>query len=223
LSSSRGPGCPTRYISCPRPVEWLRWLTSRRQKGDKIKRAHHLAVEMVLVHNMLLRGINSIYRQAVAVERTPERVRDFVGYAAVWADTVEEHHGGEETVVFPELERRLGLPGLMDGNVAQHRAFHAGLEAYAAYTAAVLAGDEVYDGVRFRALIDSFMPVLREHLSDEIDTLLRLDEHDDKTDLAVFMTDIQKQLTSRAQDPDIKASPRDDLDRPDEPPADLPP
>jgi len=176
------------------------------QKGLPIRPSHHMAAEMLQVHNVLLRGMNSIYLQATGVEKTasPGVVRDFVSYAGVWAQLVEEHHSTEETLVFPELEALLAAPGLMAGNVAQHRAFHAGLDAYDAYVRAVLAGTEAYDGVRFRAIIDGFMPALREHLSDEIDTLLRLQEHEDKADLAAWCADIVKRLGARVQDPEIK-------------------
>ena len=42
------------------------------------------------------------------------------------------------------------------------------------YVKACLAGSEKYDGNRVVDLIDDFGDILREHLNDEIDTLLGL-------------------------------------------------
>ncbi len=94
-----------------------------RQKGDKVKGSHEMAVEMVVIHNIILRGINSVYLQCVNVERDPGAVADFVNYASVWAGLVKEHHDGEEELIFPELEELVGAPGIMAANVDQHHAF----------------------------------------------------------------------------------------------------
>lgn len=41
---------------------------------------------MIIIHNLILRGVNSIYLQCVNVEaRAPEAVPGFVGYARMWA------------------------------------------------------------------------------------------------------------------------------------------
>ncbi len=73
---------------------------------------------------------------------------------------------------------------------------------YDAYLTDVKAGKETYDGAKLRALIDSFMPVLREHLSDEIDTLLALDKYEDKADLGSWFQDIQQRILDKQKGPE---------------------
>jgi hemerythrin-like domain-containing protein len=157
-----------------------------------------------MVHNAILRSINAIYLQCVNVERAPERVGDFVNYCYVWGEMVEEHHRTEETDVFPELEKLLDAPGLMEGNVEQHHAFHDGFEAYRTYVKQVRDGQEKYDGKKLKATIDSFMPVLRQHLYDEIDSLIALEKYDGKVDLSKWWKAKQKEIVSKATDPNIK-------------------
>lgn len=47
---------------------------------------HKLAEEMIIIHNIIIRGVNSIYLQCVNVEtRAPESIPDFVDYVRMWA------------------------------------------------------------------------------------------------------------------------------------------
>src|SRR3569833_396502 len=163
-----------------------------------------MAVEMLIVHNVFLRGINGIYRQCVNVERDPGAATDLVNYAGIRAELVEEHHHTEEEDVFPQLEALVGKPGLMEANVEQHKAFHDGLVEYSRYVKAVQAGDETYDGQKLRDILDGFMPTLRQHFVDEIDTLLRLDEYEDKADLKKWYDDIQKLIQKKQDLPGVK-------------------
>lgn len=164
---------------------------------------------MIIVHNFLLRGINSIYLQCVNVERSPEVVIDFVNYASQWGDAVHEHHETEEVMVFPQLEKLVGAPGIMAANVAQHEAFHSGLDSFQAYTKAVLGGSEKYSGEKLKTIIDSFMPTLRQHLSDEIDTLLALKKYDDKVDLHGWFDGVVKEIMKKQNDPNLKVRRQD--------------
>lgn len=51
-----------------------------------MKGCHKLVEEMIIIHNIILRGINSIYLQCVDVETmAPESVPDFVDYTRMWA------------------------------------------------------------------------------------------------------------------------------------------
>ena len=56
----------------------------------------------------------------------------------------------------------------------QHHAFLPGMGKFEVYVKTCLAGIEKYDGNRVVDLIDDFGGILREHLNDEIDTLLGL-------------------------------------------------
>ena len=160
-----------------------------------------------MVHNLLLRGINSIYLQCVNVERkSPESIPDFVNYVQQWGLCLREHHDNEEEFFFPEIEKFAGAEGIMAANVAQHAAFHEGLEAFMAYVDAVKAGGEAYSGARLRGLIDSFLPVLREHLRDEIRTLVALEKYEDRGDWAAWMKTTQAVMLKKTQKPDTKVS-----------------
>lgn len=109
---------------------------------------------------------------------------------------------------FKQIEDMAGVPGLMKPNVEQHAAFHGGLEAFLAYLDAVKAGGEEYDGERLRGIIDSFMPVLRTHLFDEIQTLLALDKYEDKGDWVVLVEKAKEEVHQKMQsDPDLKVRP----------------
>lgn len=60
------------------------------------------ATGMALAHNMILRGLNSIYQQAPWVE--PSDTKDFLEYCKLWVQVVTVHHNGEENDFFPYIE-----------------------------------------------------------------------------------------------------------------------
>ncbi|KAF2834721.1 hypothetical protein M501DRAFT_1027162 [Patellaria atrata CBS 101060] len=130
------------------------------------------ATTMVLVHNAIIRGFNSIYQQAPLIASRDHA--DFIGYAACWASVLHGHHTGEEEIAFPMIEAQLERPGLMAPNVAQHDAFHAGLDKYVAYLADTKKSPATFSGARLVAIMDEFRDVLIRHLNEEIPTLLDL-------------------------------------------------
>ncbi|KAK3906060.1 hypothetical protein C8A05DRAFT_30129 [Staphylotrichum tortipilum] len=137
-----------------------------------------LASEMSLVHNMLIRGLNSIYLQAPHIQ--PADTKPFAKYILGWCHGLHSHHDGEETMFFPAVEKMTGEPGVMDTNIEQHKRFHDGLEQLQAYADDVVVGKEAYDGGRVVAIIDAFGPALIQHLTDEIPTILGLRKYGDK-------------------------------------------
>lgn len=174
------------------------------QKGVKTRGANRMAEDMIIIHNMILRIMNTVYLQCIKVEESPDDVADFVAYATEWGKMVEEHHHTEETEVFPEIEKMAGIPGLMAANIAQHEAFTGGLHAYLEYLGMVRRGDEAYSGQKLKGIIDSFMPGLRDHLSDEIDTLLKLGDYD--CDWEDWFEKLMKKLLAKSNDPALKVS-----------------
>lgn len=134
-----------------------------------------IAREMTCAHNGILRGLNSIYQQSIYVTK-PEDVKDLLKYTEFWCGWIREHHDAEEEFYFPEVERLTGVKGLMEANVAQHHAFMPGLEAFTKF--AVETSVEEYDGMKLRAIVDSFGETLTKHLTDEIETLLELKAYD---------------------------------------------
>ncbi|KAF4828083.1 Calcium-binding protein NCS-1 [Colletotrichum siamense] len=178
------------------------------QKGVKTTGARRMAEDMIIIHNMIIRIINTVYLQCINVEKSPNDVQDFVSYAIEWAKMVEEHHHTEERDVFPAIEKMAEAPGLMETNIAQHEAFTGGLHEYLSYLEKVQKGEgegeEAYSGLKLKGIIDSFMPGLRQHLSDEIDTLLKLGEYDVEWD--EWFERLMKELLSKSNDPALKTT-----------------
>ena len=75
---------------------------------------------MALLHNGLIRGLNTIYLQAPHVQ--PEDYASFIEYSLQWVRTVNSHHDGEEQCLFPDIEKAIGPAGkgIMDKNREQH-------------------------------------------------------------------------------------------------------
>lgn len=158
-----------------------------------------MAAEMIIVHNCLIRGINSVYLQCVNVERSPADVPAFVDYAIAWSQILQRHHTTEEKWVFPEIEAIIGEKGAMDVNVQQHHAFERGIDEYTMYLQDTKTGKERYDGAKLKTIIDSFMPVLRRHLQEEIYTLKALDQYEEKADWAKWTKDTAAAVVKASQ------------------------
>jgi hemerythrin-like domain-containing protein len=140
-----------------------------------------VAIEMANVHNTLLRGLNSIYLQAPHITE-PTDIADFLLYTKAWADTVHHHHSLEESILFPVLQDIAKEAGesdrLMDPNVDQHHAFESRILETMTWVEEVRQGKKEYDSKVLVGLIDSFAPILTQHLHDEIDTLIKLEKCD---------------------------------------------
>ncbi|KAF8153175.1 hypothetical protein B0H34DRAFT_800411 [Crassisporium funariophilum] len=127
--------------------------------------AEWFATEMSLAHNLIIRGINSIWINAPLVK--PGDVVAFAGYTLACLKMIHEHHEGEEKVVFPRLQSKLD----MGHNVEQHEAFHDHMVALEEYMTKVHAGQEKYDAERTRRMVKDFADPLVEHLTEEIPTI----------------------------------------------------
>ena len=127
---------------------------------------------MCLAHNLLTRWLNSIYLQAPHVQ-TPTDKSDFIIYAQVWHESIHHHHSMEEAYFFPWIETYSGEKGIMDKNVEQHEAFHAGLAEFGEYVNKVTV--EEFDGMKLRGIVDRFGEKLVLHLREEIVTLMGLE------------------------------------------------
>ncbi|PTB45936.1 uncharacterized protein TrAFT101_004579 [Trichoderma asperellum] len=170
--------------------------------GEKVQPYHAMALEMVTVHNCLIRGINSVYLQCINVERSSASVPAFIKYASVWGQILHTHHSTEEKWIFPEIEAIVGEKGVMDVNIQQHHAFEEGVNEYAAYLKNAENGEEKYDGTKLKNIVDSFMPVLRQHLQDEILTLKDFDKYKEKTDWAKWTKDTIAKVVKKTQTSD---------------------
>lgn len=124
---------------------------------------------MACVHNVVIRGLNSIYLQAPHVQPADEE--SFCEYIGHWHGIISMHHTAEEEDGFPMIEKMAGEKGIMDDNVEQHRVFHGGLDALGRYAADCVAGSKEYDGKKIVSMIDEFGGELAKHLEDEIPTI----------------------------------------------------
>lgn len=150
---------------------------------------------MALVHNCLIRALNCIYLQAPNV-KSPVDIADLLTFMQAWSLFLHMHHETEEAVCFPEIEKSIGIPGFMEKNVEQHEAFGPGVGEYDVYVKACQEGRETFDGERVRKIIDGFGGILTQHLTEEIDTLLSLEEHNDKIDWVDFNKKVQKKAVN---------------------------
>lgn len=84
-------------------------------------------------------------------------------------------------MLFPAVERlarEAGLAEMMSANVDQHHLFEPKMGVMATWVQDIMDGKETYDSALLKSMIDSFAPVLTEHLHDEIDSLIRLEKCD---------------------------------------------
>jgi hypothetical protein len=126
-------------------------------------------------HNVLIRGLNSIYQQGAHVS-DPRDVEDFLFFCSAWVKTVEHHHHAEEKTLFPELEKFTNNPDIMAENKNQHDLFLGGLTDFEHY--AENTTPEMYRWNEAKVKLDAFAPALITHLRDEIATLLSLKQYD---------------------------------------------
>ncbi|KAF5676543.1 hypothetical protein FHETE_2039 [Fusarium heterosporum] len=161
-------------------------MISASKAGDSLAKratgARQCAAGMTVVHNLFLRGVNAIYLQAINVSQRGSKKDklDFACFAWSWSEEVLAHHNAEETDIFPEINRISGVPGLMDANIEEHHLFHEGLDVFRDYVGKVRKEEEELDGEKLIKIIDLFMPVLRTHLENEIETLVGLEKYADK-------------------------------------------
>ncbi|KAH7101330.1 hypothetical protein BKA62DRAFT_703446 [Auriculariales sp. MPI-PUGE-AT-0066] len=137
---------------------------------------YHCAVVMTGIHNIITRGLNSIYNHApLVVEKgTTNDKADFITFSLSWYDFVHAHHTGEELWFFPEIDHATGETDVMQANVNQHEVFQKPLGEFNTYFVEVRKSPETLDASRVKELIDAFASALIAHLGDEIPTLLEL-------------------------------------------------
>ncbi|KIK07165.1 hypothetical protein K443DRAFT_217932 [Laccaria amethystina LaAM-08-1] len=127
--------------------------------------AAYSSYDMTLIHNVFIRAINSIWRNAPLVK--PEDEHAFAGYSLCCLVAIHNHHHGEETFLFPFFRTKLD----MTHNMEQHEALHAGMDVLEEYMNQVFIGTEKYDGEKTRELLKAFADPLVQHLHDEIPTI----------------------------------------------------
>jgi hemerythrin-like domain-containing protein len=152
---------------------------------------------MTFAHNAFVRTLNSILLQYEHLT-SPTDIADLLIFSQCWHEMVHHHHHFEEKYLFPSIEVYSGEKGIMDGNVAQHHAFEAGLKEFGEYVYGVKA--EEWDKEKFRGIVDSFAPALMKHLTEEISTLLALDKYGGEK-LKVAWDDMENVIKKAPLDP----------------------
>ena len=133
---------------------------------------------------MILRGLNSILRQAPYIRDSSkhayieQEVKDLLFFVHTWVKVLDHHHNVEETVFFPAVEEVTGIVGLMDDLEVEHEEFYPGLMALKAYVESVSEKPREYRWTTMRTMINSFAPALTNHLYAEIDFLLAMEKFD---------------------------------------------
>ncbi|KAJ5087332.1 hypothetical protein N7456_010948 [Penicillium angulare] len=143
--------------------------------------AVYIANEMAFAHNAMLRGLNALYLQADLSEL--QDIKDFLFFLRSWAGWVSHHHVLEEEQMFPQLEEVMGKPDFLQGNIDEHHTFQPILKKLLAY------GDsrpEDYQASTVRSLIEEMAPVFRNHLANEIPSLLAMEPYDGPALLRVY-------------------------------------
>jgi len=134
-----------------------------------------VASHMAVVHNGLILGYNSIYQQAPYMK--PADYADFINYSLAWHRVIHAHHQGEEKAFFPEIEAASGVPGLMDGELAEHAAFHTGLDEFEKHLAPLRSDPASFQATALLRIMDSFGPALSAHLANEPPKLVSLAQY----------------------------------------------
>lgn len=148
--------------------------------------ASFCATEMSLIHNIIIRGLNSIVRQAPYIPDASrpgynaQDVRDLLFFIQAWCKNLDHHHNVEETTFFPLVEAMTGIVGLMDDLEVEHEEFHPGIMNLRAYAENMYSRPGDYRWATLKAIIVGFGPALINHLHAEIEFLLKMDQFDDE-------------------------------------------
>ncbi|KAL2800169.1 hypothetical protein BJX66DRAFT_350929 [Aspergillus keveii] len=191
--------------STPRPWAdgpWKLIETPSKTKDVTSHAAIHIANIMAHTHNAMLRGLNSIYLQANHIT-IQQDISDFLFFINAWATWVSHHHELEEETMFPGFERVLGIEGLLQSNVDQHHTFQPALQELLVYSETTQPGG--YRSEDVRGLFEKFAPAFREHLSDEIESLLSMQRYAENDDKGQALLEVYKaaEVEAGKQDKDV--------------------
>ncbi|KAG8895678.1 hypothetical protein FRC00_007139, partial [Tulasnella sp. 408] len=119
---------------------------------------------------VIIRSYNSLLYYSGEVHPGTPRFVSFLRYAQEVCAQVHRRHNDEEKFYFPFLESKLG-DGRMAGMVAAHEALNKPLATFEDLVQKMMVKPHEWDLDLFRNSIYRFMPLLREHLKDELKAL----------------------------------------------------
>ncbi len=129
--------------------------------------------EMVLIHRVIRREIGQLPRLFRSAANDRARSKIIGGHAREMLDFLHTHHTGEDELLFPLLrERSMLAPELMDRMDAQHAQVNEAVVAISADLPAWTTNADAAAGERMAACIDTTMPTLLDHLTEEEQKLL---------------------------------------------------
>ncbi|KAF9485708.1 hypothetical protein BDN70DRAFT_910065 [Pholiota conissans] len=123
------------------------------------------SVDMTLIHNVIIRSINAMWKNAPLVIPADEAA--FAGYVLSGIQLIHTHHHTEEYIIFPRLQEKLN----MQHNIEQHEEFQEPMQQLEDYFKRVQAKENKYDGEKAQRLLEAFAEPLVAHLTEELDTI----------------------------------------------------
>ncbi|CAI6340665.1 unnamed protein product [Periconia digitata] len=150
-------------------------IHAQKRLSDDKKTSHSYAQGasiMALVHNVIIRGLDSVYLQAPHVHE--KDFVDFINYAACWHEFTSNHFRNEAESIIPTVEAKCGEQGVLDEDLKEHEAFAVGFDEYKTYLATMAAKPGEFDGKKLTSIVDSFAPKMMEHLRNQIPRMLEL-------------------------------------------------
>jgi hemerythrin-like domain-containing protein len=128
---------------------------------------------MVLIHRVIRREFGQLPRLFRSAANDPARSTLVGAHAREMVHFLHTHHTGEDELLFPLLRERGALDReLMDRMDAQHAQVNDAVTAISVELPAWTASADADAGERMAALIDTMMPTLIDHLSEEEQKLL---------------------------------------------------
>lgn len=135
-----------------------------------------VATEIAQIHNVMIRGVNSMLIQAPFISR-PTDIKDFTDYCLTLCVLIHEHYNTEEVLTFPLIEDATGIPGIMDKNVVQHESFLPMLYHFKNHLTQMKLVVRKYDTMKFVAHLNAFSGLMVQHLSDEVKMLVDMEKY----------------------------------------------
>jgi len=128
------------------------------------------AIRMALVHNIFIRGYNSMLYYSGQVEPATQQFRSFLSYCATMNHALQDHHQASESIYFPFLEEKFGA-GSMDSGIAAHRSFESASAVFQQLVHSLQGGQVQFSVSSFRDSIHAFLPNLRDNFEHEVEVL----------------------------------------------------
>ncbi|KAF8532743.1 hypothetical protein JB92DRAFT_2687030 [Gautieria morchelliformis] len=121
-----------------------------------------LQYNMIRAHQTFKNGYQSILPR---LDNPPmDDLTNFLGYCEAWADAIDDHHGAEEIVVFPFLNKKLDF----SQEIEAHKIIHAGLDELLATIRAAKADTSLFDAQKLKEMMVKLKEPLFKHLDEEV-------------------------------------------------------